>query len=172
MKTSLFLDLTWIKQNTALLPEFFQGCRIWSEDLRWSEWPCSSLTFFKYRIHSNKRSGRRAVASLSLPGGQDRMISSIFPHFPVASLIFPQFLFIFFLILVFRVGSSPTREGPGYATVRALRWIILGGRLFRYLLQGSTQKWMILTCKLIPSHIELSIALWINLVNGWLFYDL
>ena len=46
----------------------------------------------------------RAVASLSLPGGQERMISSIFPHFPVASLIFPQILFIFFLILVFRVG--------------------------------------------------------------------
>ena len=46
----------------------------------------------------------RAVASLSLPGGQDRMISSIFPHFPVASLIFPQFFFIFFLILVFRVA--------------------------------------------------------------------
>ena len=60
---------------------------------------------------------RRAVASLSLPGGQDRMISSIFPHFPVASLIFLQFFFIFFLILVFRVGGSPTREGPGYATV-------------------------------------------------------
>ena len=58
----------------------------------------------------------RAVASLSLPGGQDRMISSIFPHFPVAFLIFPQFFFIFFLILVFRVGGSPTREGPGYAT--------------------------------------------------------
>ena len=55
----------------------------------------------------------RAVAGLSLPGGQDRMISSTFPHFPVASLIFPQFFFIFFLILVFRVGSSPTREGPG-----------------------------------------------------------
>ena len=58
----------------------------------------------------------RAVASLSLPGGQDRMISSIFPHFPVASLIFLQFFFIFFFILVFRVGGSPTREGPGYAT--------------------------------------------------------
>ena len=58
----------------------------------------------------------RAVASLSLPGGQDRNISSILPHFPVGSLIFPQIFFIFFLILVFRVGGSPTREGPGYAT--------------------------------------------------------
>ena len=64
-----------------------------------------------------QRRGRgRAVASLSLPGGQDRMISSIFPHLPVASLIFPQFFFIFFLILIFRVGGSSTLEGPGYAT--------------------------------------------------------
>ena len=57
-----------------------------------------------------------AVASLSLPFGQDWKISSIFPHFPVVSLIFPQIFFIFFLILVYRVGGSPTREGPGYAT--------------------------------------------------------
>ena len=56
----------------------------------------------------------RAVASLSPPGGQDKSISSICPHFPVVYIIFPQ---IFFLILVFRVGGSPTREGPGYATV-------------------------------------------------------
>ena len=42
--------------------------------------------------------------------------SPIFPHFPVVSLIFPQIFFIFFLILVFRVGGSPNREGPGYAT--------------------------------------------------------
>ena len=55
----------------------------------------------------------RTVASLSPPGGQDRSISSICPHFPVFSRIFPQ---IFFLILVFRVGDLPTREGPGYAT--------------------------------------------------------
>ena len=58
----------------------------------------------------------RTVASLSLPGGQDRTISSIFSHFPVVYLIFTQIFFIFFLILVFRVGGSPTREGPGYAT--------------------------------------------------------
>ena len=63
----------------------------------------------------------RVVASLSLPGGQDRNISSIFPHFHVVSLIFPQFIFIFFLILVFRVGKSPTRKGPGYATVVNLK---------------------------------------------------
>ena len=59
-----------------------------------------------------------AVASLSLPGGQDKNISSIVPHFSAFALIFPQ---IFFLILVFRVGGSPTREGPGYATAHFLR---------------------------------------------------
>ena len=48
----------------------------------------------------------RAVVSLSLPDGQDKNISSIFPHFPVVSLIFPWIFFIFFLILVFRVGES------------------------------------------------------------------
>ena len=30
--------------------------------------------------------------------------------------MFPQTLLIFFLILALRVGESPTREGPGYAT--------------------------------------------------------
>ena len=58
----------------------------------------------------------RAIASLLLPGGQDKNISSIFPHFPVVILIFPQIFLIFFLILVFWVGEPPTREGPGYAT--------------------------------------------------------
>ena len=60
--------------------------------------------------------GTRAVASLSLPGGQDKNISSIFPHFAVVYLIFPLSFFLFFLILVFREGSSHTKEGPGYAT--------------------------------------------------------
>ena len=55
----------------------------------------------------------RAIASLALQVGEDKNISSIFPHFPVVSLIFPQ---IFFFILVFQVDSSPTWEGPGYPT--------------------------------------------------------
>ena len=33
----------------------------------------------------------RAVASLSLPGGQNKSISSILPHFPVGSLMFLKF---------------------------------------------------------------------------------
>ena len=68
----------------------------------------------------------RTVASLSLLGGQDNNISSIFSHFPLNSLIFPQ---IFFLILVFWVGGLPTREGPGYATVYATVYIFIDSTL-------------------------------------------
>ena len=57
-----------------------------------------------------------ALARLSLPGRQDKNISSIFPHFPVVSLNFPRVFVIFFLILVFRMDSLPLRKGPGYAT--------------------------------------------------------
>ena len=56
----------------------------------------------------------RAVASLTVLGGQEFH----FPHFFLKfQSIFPQTLLIFFLILALRVGESPTREGPGYATV-------------------------------------------------------
>ena len=64
----------------------------------------------------NRLPALRAVASLSPPGGQDKIISSIFPHFLVFSLIFPQSFFIFFLVLIFRASGLPTRKGPGYAT--------------------------------------------------------
>ena len=66
----------------------------------------------------------RAVASLTVLGGQERGQEFHFPHFFLkfwtSFLIFPQTLLIFFLILVHRVGESPTREGPGYATVEGL----------------------------------------------------
>ena len=56
----------------------------------------------------------RAVASLTVPGGQELLH---FPHFFLKfRSIFPQTLLIFFLILALRVGESPTQEGPGYAT--------------------------------------------------------
>ena len=54
----------------------------------------------------------KAVASLSLSGGQDKNISSFFPHIPVVSLISPQIFLNFVLILVFRVGGSSTAH-PG-----------------------------------------------------------
>ena len=59
---------------------------------------------------------RRAVASLTIPGGQEFHFPHLFLKFRSIFLIFPQTSLIFFLILVLRVGESPTREGPGYAT--------------------------------------------------------
>ena len=58
----------------------------------------------------------RAVASLTVPGGQEFYFPHFFLKFRSIFLIFPQTLLIFFLILAIRVGESPTREGPGYAT--------------------------------------------------------
>ena len=71
----------------------------------------------------------RAIASLTVLSGQERGQEFHFPHFFLkfwtSFLIFPQTLLIFVLILVLRVGESPTREsptreGPGYATVEGL----------------------------------------------------
>ena len=57
-----------------------------------------------------------AVASLTVPGGQELH----FPHFFLKSrlsfLTFSQTLLIFFFFLAHQVGESPTREGPDYAT--------------------------------------------------------
>ena len=50
------------------------------------------------------------------PGWARVPLSSFFPQILINFLIFPQTLLIFFLILALRVGDSPTREGPGYAT--------------------------------------------------------
>ena len=58
----------------------------------------------------------RAVASLTVPSGQEFHFPHFFLKFRLIFLIFPQTLLIFFLILALRVGKSPTREGPGYAT--------------------------------------------------------
>ena len=69
----------------------------------------------------------RAVASLTVLGGQEFH----FPHFSsnldqVFLLFFKLFSFSF-LILALRVGKSPTREGPGYATVRLFIQIVCPG---------------------------------------------
>ena len=58
----------------------------------------------------------RAVASLTVPGGQEFHFPHFFLKFLLIFLIFPQTLLIFFLILALRVGDSPTQKGPGYAT--------------------------------------------------------
>ena len=59
----------------------------------------------------------RAVASLTVPDGQEFHFPHSFLKFRSIFLILPQTFLIFFLILVLRVGDSPTRKGPGYATV-------------------------------------------------------
>ena len=51
------------------------------------------------------------------PGWARVPLSSFFLKFRSIFLIFPQTLLIFFLILALRVGKSPPREGPGYATL-------------------------------------------------------
>ena len=68
----------------------------------------------------------RAVASLTVPGGQEFHFPHFFPKFWSFFLIFPQTFLIFFLILALQVGDSPTREGPGYTTVQHFRnlWLV------------------------------------------------
>ena len=73
--------------------------------------------FEKERPHLGKRlKPGLHVARVLVSGGQKKNISSIFPRISLFLKVFPQFLFIFFRILVVRVGSLPTREGPGYAS--------------------------------------------------------
>ena len=69
-------------------------------------------------VHQQTSRENRAVASLSLPGEQDKNISSIFPHFPVVSLNFPQIFFIFLIFWPSGWAARPSREGPGYAPER------------------------------------------------------
>ena len=51
------------------------------------------------------------------PGWARVSFSSFFLKFLSIIFIFPQIFLIFVLILALRVGDSPTREVPGYATV-------------------------------------------------------
>ena len=60
----------------------------------------------------------RAVASLTVPGGQEFHFPQFFLNFQSIFLIFPQTLLIFFLTLALRVH----REGPGYATDTPVMW--------------------------------------------------
>ena len=64
----------------------------------------------------SKTHHNRAIASLTVPDGQESHFPHFFLKFRSISLIFPQTFLIFFPILILRVGESPTREGPGYAT--------------------------------------------------------
>ena len=81
----------------------------------WSLPLASAFSKIKKKKKEEAKSRRwfRAVASLTVPGGQEFH----FPHFFLKfQSIFPQTVLISFIILPLRVGESPTREGPGYAT--------------------------------------------------------
>ena len=72
------------------------------------------LTCNSEQVHEQGRSQPHS------PGWARVPLSSFFPQISII-LIFPQTFHIFFLILAVRVGKSPTREGPGYATVHETR---------------------------------------------------
>ena len=101
----------------AKFPTREEGDYLYDDLLRNEEDPPSSPTLQTLQDLELESKGFnvfiRAVASLTVPGGQEFH----FPHFFLKfRSIFPQTLLIFFLILALRVGKSPTREGPGYAT--------------------------------------------------------
>ena len=93
----------------------------------------------------------RAVASLTVPGGQEFHFPHFFLKFWSIYPIFRQTLIIFFLILVLRVGGLPTREGPGYATASIMQVIIL--KLMDLL-------WILIV-------ILLCISVWNHFINIW-----
>ena len=76
----------------------------------------SLVTVSTYTTRRYTREIPRAVASLTVPGGQEFHFPHSFLKFRSIFLTFPQTFLIFFLILAPRVGDSPTRKGPGYAT--------------------------------------------------------
>ena len=56
-----------------------------------------------------KRSSTQGRSQIKSPGGQEF-------HFPHFFLKFWSIILIFPIFMAIRVGDSPTREGPGYAT--------------------------------------------------------
>ena len=72
-------------------------------------------------------------------------------------LIFPQTLLFFFLILVLRVGGSPTREGPSYATA-FLSFYYFQAKLFHVHDIGK-------------SHMTISNVLFETSINVWTLSD-
>ena len=79
---------------------------------------CLLLTKIKAKAGVLRNIVCRAVASLTVPGGQEFHFPHFFLKFRSIFVTFPRTFLIFFLILALRVGDSLTREGPGYATDR------------------------------------------------------
>ena len=72
-----------------------------------------SRFFFSLSLSLSLGQGRSQPHS---PGWARVSLSSLFLKFRSIFLIFYQTLLIFFFILALRVGDSPTRKDPGYAT--------------------------------------------------------
>ena len=71
---------------------------------------------FRPKVHNYHSALLQGRSQPHSPGWARVPLSSFFLKFRSIFLIFPQTLIIFFVILALRVGDSPTREGPGYAT--------------------------------------------------------
>ena len=108
----------WITVNATKRNTFFSPTRCQSNSCFPFRTEHAEASLFRTNVRKIILDWRtvRAVASLTVPGGQEFHFPHFFPKFRSILLIFPQTFFIFFLILVLRVGESPTREGPGYAT--------------------------------------------------------
>ena len=81
---------------------FSSFLEIWRVVLTWHEhWTETSLGL-----------SPRAVASLTVPVGQEFHFPHFFLKFGSIFVTFPQTFLIFFLILALRVGDLPIQEGP------------------------------------------------------------
>ena len=68
----------------------------------------STLQYLKVFLDANIDEINRAVASLTVPGGQEFHFPHFLLKFQSIFLIFPQTLLIFFLTLALRVGEYAT----------------------------------------------------------------
>ena len=84
--------------------------------MRWYVCPCGQGSGMLFLIDHLGRilifcQKKRAVPSLTVPGGQEFHFPHFFLNFRSVFLIFPQTLFIFFLILALRVGGRVAHPG-------------------------------------------------------------
>ena len=110
-RENLFLNNVKHK-NSSLLSAYNSKSTFLTSD----SFPLIMSQILTGRLFCTHNMHNSAVASLTVPGGQEFHFSQFFLKFQSIFLIFPQTLLIFFLILALQVGKSPTREGPGYAT--------------------------------------------------------
>ena len=105
-----FLEPIWQLNLEFMIgvSRFFHPIKLWS--LAW--FPSGGTETGGAQYTKDTMVWVRAVASLTIPGGQKFQ----FPYFSSNSNQFFLPFLIFLLTLALLVGESPTREGPGYAT--------------------------------------------------------